>query len=63
MKTTSLRRYGCMVLAAALTLPAIAWATQPENNRGFLENPPLFIDNEPDFPLTLMGAAIPNPVR
>ena len=62
VKTTSLCRHGLIVLVAAtLTLPAIAWAAQPEDNRGFLDNPPVFIDNEPDVPLTLMGAAIPNP--
>lgn len=50
-----------LTMAAALMLAATACIAQSDEDRGFLDNPPLFIENEPDVPLTLMGAAVPKP--
>ncbi len=36
------------------------WA-QPEPGRGFLDRPPVFVPNEPYFPLTGLGVVMPDP--
>lgn len=35
--------------------------SHPRSERGFLCNPPVFLNNEPDFPLTGLGATMPAP--
>ncbi|MEN6415229.1 MAG: hypothetical protein ABFD49_01660 [Armatimonadota bacterium] len=51
----------CIRVAALLLCIILAesGAGGEEDDRGFLDRPPVFIDNEYDFPLTGMGAEIP----
>jgi hypothetical protein len=49
----------CIALFALLTLQVCSFAADDVENQGFLERPPVFIYNEPDFPLTLIGAFVP----
>ncbi len=44
-----------------LVASALAYGQSADNPQGFLDKPPIFIDNEPDIPLTGMGTEIPKP--
>ena len=52
-----------VIIAAFLLLlfSALAYGQSADNPEGFLDKPPVFIDNEPDIPLTGMGTAVPPP--
>jgi hypothetical protein len=54
----------CLLLLFALILPAAPcfgqWVVD-EGECGFLDRPPVYINNEPDFPLTGLGGTMPAP--
>jgi len=51
----------CAGIALALpTLSALGVENRPADNRGFLEDAPVFVHSEADVPLTQLGAGIPS---
>ena len=58
-------RHFTLVLVALCTVhlpsPCTAQWAAPDPSLGFLDRPPVFIPNEPDFPLTGLGVIMPAP--
>ena len=50
-----------IVCALMLSTACLAQWEGPSSEKGFLEHPPVYIQNEPDFPLTGLGGAMPKP--
>lgn len=52
--------YKAIILALVFAVVCSS-ACMGEETRGFLDNPPVYLTNEYDFPLTGLGTVIPNP--
>lgn len=49
------------ILVVLSAVPCFAQWVGPMSDRGFLDRPPVYINNEPDFPLTGLGGRMPAP--
>lgn len=59
-----MRRLALVIAAIAVpAMPRVCSAqwTAASEDRGFLDRPPVYVNNEPDFPLTGLGVLMPDP--